>query len=158
MEEKRVVSIGADLSDAFSGLIELGFHIQRKKDTYYLEKREYEDTILNDLLKRVSSRYYTVDDSSELLLTEALVRRLKYDKRITRSELISMHFNYYILSYETEDLDTFPDVFNHYADTINPILEEARYQLLSEKNIFDMYVVISLYFYLMENNGYSTLL
>ena len=34
--------------------------------------------------------------------------------------------------------------------TISPILEEARYQPLSEKNIFDMYVVTELYFYLME--------
>ena len=33
-------------------------------------------------------------------------------------------------------------------------LEEARYQPLSEKNIFDMYVVTALYFYLVVNNGY----
>lgn len=40
---------------------------------------------------------------------------------------------------ETEGLDTFPDVFEDYAATINPYLEEARYQPLSEKNIFDVW-------------------
>lgn len=55
---------------------------------------------------------------------------------------------------ETEGLDTFPNVFEDYASTIDPYLEEARYQPLSGKNIFDMYIVTALYFYLVENNGY----
>lgn len=88
-------------------------------------------------------------------MIEALVGRLRFDKRVTRSELIAIHFNYYIaLMNETEGLDTFPDVFKDYASTIDPYLEEARYQPLSGKNIFDMYIVTALYFYLVENNGY----
>ena len=110
---------------------------------------------MNGILKKVSGRYYSVDNASELLMTEALICRLRYDKRVTRSELLAIHFNYYIaLMNETEGLDTFPDVFEDYAATINPYLEEARYQPLSEKNIFDMYIVTALYFYLVENNGY----
>lgn len=82
------------------------------------------------------------------MVTNILICRLRLDKRITRSELISMHFSYYIvLLNETEDLCTFPEVFRDYGDTINPFLEEARYQTLSEKNIFDMYIVMELYFY-----------
>ena len=82
-------------------------------------------------------------------------RHFDEKKRHTRNELIAYHLNSYIpLINETEGLDTFSDVFEDYAATINPFLEEARFQPLSEKNIFDMYVVISLYFYLVENNGY----
>ena len=55
---------------------------------------------------------------------------------------------------QTAGLYTFPEVFEDYAATINPYLEEARYQPLSEKNIFDMYIVTALYFYLVENCGY----
>lgn len=155
LEEKGVISVGNQITNAISGLIELGFDIFRKRDGYYLGEHDYDDDILNGILKKVSGRYYSVDNASELLMTEALICRLRFDKRVTRSELIAIHFNYYIaLMNETEGLDTFPDVFEDYAATINPYLEEARYQPLSEKNIFDMYIVTALYFYLVENNGY----
>lgn len=155
LEEKGVFSVGNQITNAISGLIELGFDIRRKKNSYYLGERDYEDKLLNDILKKVSGRYYSVDNATELLMTQALICRLRFDKRVTRSELIAIHFNYYIaLLNETDGLDTFPDVFEDYADAINPYLEEARYQPLSEKNIFDMYIVTALYFYLVENNGY----
>ena len=155
LEEKGVVSVGNQISNAISGLIDLGFDVCRRKDGYYLGERDYNDELLNGILKKVSGRYYSIDNTSELLMTEAIICRLRFDKRVTRSELIAIHFNYYIaLMSETEGLDTFPDVFEDYAATINPYLEEARYQPLSEKNIFDMYIVTALYFYLVENNGY----
>ena len=155
LEEKGILSVGNQLSNAINGLIELGFDICRKKDCFYLGERNYHDELLNSILKKVSGRYYSIDNISELLITEALINRLRFDKRVTRSELIAIHFNYYIaLMNETEGLDTFPDVFEDYADTIDPYLEEARFQPLSEKNIFDMYIVTALYFYLVENNGY----
>ena len=155
LEEKGVISVGNQITNAINSLIELGFDICRKKDGYYLGEQDYDDDILNSILKKVSRRYYSADNTSELLMTEALICRLRFDKRVTRSELIAIHFNFYIaLMNETEGLDTFPDVFEDYAATINPYLEEARYQPLSEKNIFDMYIVTALYFYLVENNGY----
>lgn len=155
MEERGIVSVGTQLSTAIGGLIDIGFDIRRNGDSFYLGEREYEDDILDRLLKKVSTLYYDIDSTSELLMTEALIRRTRSDKRVTRSELIAIHLNYYIsLLSDTDGLDTFPDVFEDYAATIDPYLEEARYQPLSEKNIFDMYVVTALYFYLVENNGY----
>ena len=155
MEERGIVSVGTQLSTAIGGLIDIGFDIRRNGDSFYLGEREYEDDILDHLLKKVSTLYYDIDSTSELLMTEALIRRTRSDKRVTRSELIAIHLNYYIsLLSDTDGLDTFPDVFEDYAATIDPYLEEARYQPLSEKNIFDMYVVTALYFYLVENNGY----
>lgn len=154
-EERGIVSVGTQLSTAIGGLIDIGFDIRRNGDSFYLGEREYEDDILDRLLKKVSTLYYDIDSTSELLMTETLIRRTRSDKRVTRSELIAIHLNYYIsLLSDTDGLDTFPDVFEDYAATIDPYLEEARYQPLSEKNIFDMYVVTALYFYLVENNGY----
>ena len=156
MEERGIISTGSQRTNAIGKLIEIGFDIRRNKDRYYLGKREYEDDLLNELIQKVSERYYSVDEESELLLTDICVRRLRADKRVTRSELIAIHFNYYIalLDQMEEELDTFPDVFEDYALAINPYLEEARYQPLSTKNIFDMYVVTALYFYLFESNSY----
>lgn len=155
MEDKGIYSKGFQFTNAIEGLKKLGFDIQRVDATYYLGEREYKDSILKDLMDCVSTRYYILNDKSELLITEAMVQRLRFDNRITRCELISLHFNYYIsLLNETKDMYTFPEVFEDYEATINPILVEARYQPLSEKNIFDMYVVTELYFYLIENMGY----
>ena len=155
LEEKGVISVGNQISNAISTLSAIGFKICRVKDSYYLGEREYGDDLLNSIFRKVSGRYYSVDSTSELLMTEALICRLRFNKRVTRCELISIHFSYYIaLMNETVGLDTFPDVFEDYAATINPYLEEARYQPLSEKNIFDMYIVTALYFYLVENNRY----
>lgn len=155
MEEKGVVSVGTQLSSALSALKDIGYDIRREGDHYFLGKREYDDSEMNELLEQVSGMYLSIEKDVELMMAELLVRRMRYDKRVTRSELISIHFNYYIaLLNEMDELDTFPDVFEDYDATISPILEEARFQPLSEKNILDMYVVMALYFYLVENNGY----
>lgn len=155
LQEKGVISVGSQISNAIDSLIGLGFDVCRKKDNYYLGEREYGDDLLDSILKKVSGRYYSIDQTSELLMTEALICRQRFDKRVTRSELIAIHFNYYIaLLNETEGLVSFPEVYEDYAAAINPYLEEARYQPISQKNIFDMYIVLALYFYLVENNGY----
>lgn len=155
MEERGILSVGTQLSTAIGGLIDIGFDIRRNGDGFYLGEREYEDDILNRLLKKVSSLHYDIDSAADPLMAEALIRRTRFDKRVTRSELIAIHLNYYfsLLGY-TDGLDTFPDVFEDYAAAIDPYLEEARYQPLSEKNIFDMYVVTALYFNLMETDSY----
>ncbi|MCD7957181.1 MAG: hypothetical protein LUG93_15820 [Lachnospiraceae bacterium] len=160
MQAKGIVSAGKQLSSAVSTLTDLGFAIKRpdpQKDNYILDVCNYEDERMNTLLRRVSYRYYEADDATEMMLDELLVGRLRFEKRVTRSELIAIHLNYYIVllnEMESESPNTFPEVFEDYDSTISPILKEARYQPLSEKNIFDMYVVISLFFYLVENNGY----
>ena len=103
-------------------------------------------------------------------MIDALISRLTYDKRVTRSEMIAVHFNYYIAlldqmevvdeEYKKETgknrlipvLESFDELYSDYEFSINQYLEDARYQPLSMKNIFDSYVVFALYFYLMEDN------
>ena len=155
MEQKGVVCVNSQFSKAIATLCAIGFDIRKSGDNFYLGERDYIDNELKTLLKCVSDRYYRVSDESDYRLSVLLVERLGVNRRITRSNLIALHLNYYISILDDEgELDTFPDVFENYADSINEYLEEARYQLLSEKNIFDMYVVTALYFYLVENNGY----
>lgn len=155
MEEKGVVCVNSQFSEAIAALRALGFDIQKNGDNFYLGERDYSDNELKTLLKCVSDRYYRVNDESDYRLSVLLVERLGVNRRITRNNLIALHLSYYISTLDEEDeMDTFLDVFENYADSINEYLEEARYQPLSEKNIFDMYVVTALYFYLVENNGY----
>lgn len=155
MEEKGVVCVSSQFSEAIAALRAIGFDIQKSGDNFYLGERDYSDNELKTLLKCVSDRYYRVTDESDYRLSVLLVERLGVNRRITRNNLIALHLSYYISTLDEEgELDTFPDVFDNYADSINEYLEEARYQPLSEKNIFDMYVVTALYFYLVVNNGY----
>ena len=154
LERKGIISIGNQLNNSISILIKMGFAIKGDKDGYYLANCEYDD-ILNRILKIVSKHFYRIDDESHLMMTEALICKLKYDKRVTRSELIAIHLNYYIaLLNDTKGLYSFEEVLEDYAHSINWYLVEARYQPLSEKNIFDMYVVTALYFHLVDSNGY----
>jgi len=155
MEEKGVVCVGLQFSEAIAALRSIGFEIEKNGDGFYLGKKEYSDMELNALLKSVSDRYFRGNEESDYKLATLLIERMGVNRRITRNNLIALHLSYYISQLDDEgELDTFPDIFENYADSINEYLEEARYQPLSEKNIFDMYVVTALYFYLVENNGY----
>ncbi len=156
LKERGITSVGTQNSEAIKTLINIGFDIKndiQKNDKYNLRRRVYDDEILNDILNEVSSHYYVGNEHTEALITEVLKKKLKFSKRIKRSELITLHFNDYIARMDdtTKRLDTFKDVFESYATDVNRYLKKARYQPLSVKNILDMYIVIALYFYLSEN-------
>lgn len=170
LEDKGIISVGNQITNAIKSLIELGFDICKNKDGYYLGVREYDDKLLNSILGETSKHNNFINSVSEVLMVEALINRLKYDKRVTRNELIAIHFNYYIAlldhmevvdeEYKKETgknrlipvLLSFDEVYTDYEFAINQYLEDARYQPLSMKNIFDSYVVFALYFYLMGNH------
>lgn len=117
--------------------------------------RENEDALLAQLtyfLQKVSKQYIANADALATSLSGILSRRLM--KRITRSELMILHFNYYIATIDPEPMDTFAKVYEDYAGKINPLLEQARFQPLSSKIILDMYLVCELYLYLLDNTQY----
>lgn len=170
LEEMGVVSVGHQIANAIKCLIDIGFDICKDKDDYYLGEREYNDELLMRILGEASKRSGYINSESEILMIDALISRLTYDKRVTRSEMIAVHFNYYIAlldqmevvdeEYKKETgknrlipvLESFDELYSDYEFSINQYLEDARYQPLSMKNIFDSYVVFALYFYLMEDN------
>ena len=119
---------------------------------FYLGSREYRDPQLTYFLQKVSKQY--IADAAALAtdLSGILSRRLM--KRITRSELMILHFNYYIATIDPDTMDTFAKVYEDYAGKISPLLEQARFQPLSSKIILDMYLVCELYLYLLDTTQY----
>lgn len=155
MHEKGVICVDQQFSAAVSALKKLGFDICRDNDYIYLGERQYSDENLASILRKVSQRYFTVDNRFDESFSKILVERLGVNRRITRCDMIALHLSYYISSFDEEDgLDTFPKVFSDYEESVNKYLVDARYQPLREKNVFDMYAVITLYFYLLENKKY----
>lgn len=65
-------------------------------------------------------------------------------KQFSRTELITICAACF--QYELDDLDTYsvPELFEEFCEKANPHLEECRFQKISVKNIFDMYVFFSL--------------
>jgi|GEM_PF-3682666 len=66
--------------------------------------------------------------------------------QITRTILISVYFYYFQLEGKfSQYADSVPDLYINFCNGINQILEESRYQKISEKNIFDMFVFFATY-------------
>lgn len=63
---------------------------------------------------------------------------------VTRTDIIAAYFYKYILSGQGEGL-SLPDLYEDFCDEVNPKLEECRYQKISVKNIFDIFVILFLY-------------
>ncbi len=132
---------------------------KKNRDSNYvcwLGTRHYEDEMLNQLLAEASRFRYSFSENAEVILMQTMEARLKQDKRITRSEMISFFLNYYISDIENNERsiemqEDFPGLFTDFASEINYYLEEARYQPLSVKNIYDMYIVTALYYHMLES-------
>ncbi len=99
-------------------------------------------------------------DEDFLRVIDHLDRRLSHpakylssgDRRITRSAFLSMCLSDYITTLgDVENLDSFPELYRDFTDTVNPQLEAARFQPFQEKNLMDLYVLLSLYFYVVKN-------
>lgn len=150
---------------------------EKQPKGYFLDNREYDDELLDSLFRRVSKQYFSVNEESDTLLKKIIASRISCNKLVTRCELIALHFNYYITTLKdnidtlddnidtiedntekskgnTDRLDTFSKIYDEYEHAINLYLTDARYQPLSSKNIFDMYIITALYFYIVENLGY----
>lgn len=70
---------------------------------------------------------------------------------ITRTSLLVAYYYYYNALHESEADEkwkSFSEVFNDFKAGIDPLLDSARYQPLSGKNIFDVLVVFSSYAYM----------
>ena len=152
---------GAMVINGVETLKEVGFDVMRgtddndnsAKNKLWIGDKVYQDELLQKTVDYVShgnriNRTLALKTMDELLKT-----RIKPDKRISRTTLITIYTAYYVtLLEETEGIDSFPDLSEDFRASIDPYLQECRYQTLSEKNILDMFVLISLYYYLIENH------
>lgn len=137
-------------------LAAMGFDVGRDtakgESRFWLGARSYGDPRLNQVISRVKNRYYVNETVLQTLLTEILEEKRFFERKVTRTTLIAIYTSYYLsLLQDTYGIESLPDLYDDFTSSINPILEEARFQTLNEKNILDMYVLLSLYFYLIEN-------
>lgn len=100
------------------------------------------------------------EDDDFVLLIKSLDKKLDISRKIrdlqeqnntliTRADLIAAGFYYFQLKYmeydEDEKIISLQDVYEEFRDFIDSYLEYSRFQKINPKNIFDMYVVSSLY-------------
>lgn len=139
-------------------LKKVGFDVKRETDDesgrswLRIENKIYQDELLQKAVDYVSRANWIDWSSAIKTMDELLSTRIKPDKRISRTTLITIYTAYYVtLLEETKGIVSFPDLSEDFRASIDPFLQECRYQTLSEKNILDMFVLISLYYYLIEN-------
>lgn len=141
---------------AVKSLRKIGLNIRREKDTFSLIQQSYDDTALGNLIQR-AKRDLRLNRETDAMLRNLLVKSRWPTLRITRTDLLAVHLNAYVYStLETLDSGTqgcFPKLLEDYRGEADYYLSEARYQTISEKNILDVYVILSIYFYLMEKES-----
>jgi hypothetical protein len=80
------------------------------------------------------------------------VEQLEKKDRVTRTQLLGLCYYYYRIGLDEEEKLPLPEIYDEFCDLVNPYLEQARFQRISEKNIFDMFIIFALY---LEQIRYS---
>ena len=152
-------------SDKLQDLKELR-NIAAEWDGYYLLKEKYGDDegfmrVLEKINDRLSIRQYGLEGFSFAGLNEMLNAEDDDDdndsRRVTRSGMLAVMYHDFLLY--VEDMGGgYASLMNMYEEFVaryDGILEAARYQKISPKNLLDMYVVISLYMRAIEEKAES---
>lgn len=151
---------GDQLTQCIQTLAELGFDVQRlsgkSESLFCLGQRDYEDETRKRIMELVQlkNRYYDPErDTLRRELFAELLEQCGYENRkVTRTTLVAVLTRNYISSIQDRyDLNSLPELYDDFTATINPDLSVARFQPLNEKNMLDMYVILSVYLYLIEN-------
>lgn len=156
LSQKHISVTLTELADTMSEVVKNSTCISRTGNNssfFSLGCREYDNEELNEIISRIKNRYYINESLVNTLLTEILKNNPYYEKRITRTTLLALYTNYYVsnlLPY-TNSISSFYDLYEDFTTTLNPVLIECRFQNLHEKNVLDMYIILSLYFYIVEN-------
>lgn len=158
LKKQDVTVNGAMVLDGLDTLGEMGFDIHRRLDKesgrslIWLGNRLYDDDALNEAVERASGAFWFDESSVIKKVSEIIGSKLKVNKRISRTRLLAAFTAYYVsLIEEKDEIDSFSGLYKDFKMNVDPILQECRYQTLSEKNILDMYILISLYYYMIRN-------
>ena len=112
----------------------------------------YDDADLDRLLQEAGLSFLQSGDPLLQLMRKKLETVCPPEKHITRSRLLVLLTEYYIgLLEDSPEMLSFPEIYDDFTDTVNLYLEDARFQTFSEKNIFDVYMLLSVYLYVIEN-------
>lgn len=166
-EETRTAS--ECLSFIYNKILELNGETEislTDTDSVYQEiLKSYSEFSANTMVKvyRIAIEEILVDyreDEDFVLLIKNLDKKLDISRKIkdlqeqrntlvTRADLIAAGFYYFQLKYmeydDDEKIISLQDVYEEFCKFIDYYLEYSRFQKMNPKNIFDMYVVSSLY-------------
>lgn len=140
-------------------LAKLGFDIHRisgkDESSFYLGQQTSQDELLQQIMERIKVRYRYHEEAEKRarheLFTQLLGKDVHHNRKITRTTLIAvLTYHYIAFVQDRSDLISLPDVYEDFTATLNPDLIESRFQPLNEKNILDMFVILSVYLYLIE--------
>ncbi len=156
MQESDISVTGEAIDDCLELLQKLGFDVKRValrgESWFYLGKRSYGQPLLDQIMQRLTTRACIKMDVLRELFTRLLKEKYYRNRRVTRTTFIAVYVLKYIsLLADTCSLESFTELCEDFDWSISPELERARFQPLQEKNILDMYVLLSLYYYLLEN-------
>lgn len=149
----KIVSIRRSIAS----LKEIGFSItanlnEDKEEEFSLDAVVYPNVRMNELINAVSGNYLERKDFNDVCdaLANMILMMDAGGSRPTRSMLIIAKAIEFVNKTEELDEITLPAVHSSFAAHVNGDLEEARYQRLSEKNIFDIFTVCGLYAALLD--------
>lgn len=154
-DQKKLSASLRQIADAVQELRSINESLQKKgfdESLFCLGRREYDNSMLNDVIARIRNRYYVNEELVRTMLMDILDENPCYERKVTRTMFLAVYTSYYVsLLPDTYGLDSFQDVYEDFTSSVNPILEECRFQTLHEKNVLDLYIILSLYFYIIEN-------
>ena len=139
-------------------------NIAAEWDGYYLLKEKYGDDagfmrVLEKINDRLSIRNYGMEGFRFAGLNEMLNDADDADdsdsRRVTRSGMLAVMYHDFLLYVEDigGEYNGLLNMYEEFVARYDGILEAARYQKISPKNLLDMYVVISLYMRVVEEKA-----
>lgn len=144
-----------DLTFAIKNIKKLGFHLTRDSSKrIILSDLKVENPELEELIRILKTEPVSFATADKQLMTiEANL--LLEGQTITRSEYISFYLMNYFFRFDIPEeisaYTTFADFYEFFVNNLNYLLENTRYQKFNEKNIFDIFIVIAIYFYITDN-------
>lgn len=142
------------MNEGMDFLKKAGFDIiQKNRCQYGLGKRKYENAALREI-SELAMRKYSILVSPEVrkedrmkavrLLQKIAEKVYPSDRRVTRTKLMMVHLNQFISDTNGADVKSLKEIIGDYKKSADKILEECRYQKVSEKNILDLFCLLTL--------------
>lgn len=146
---------GVNINRCMRILKSLGYDInsetnkEEHKTFYWMGRNKYADEFLQqtlDVIKKYGGAHENSVDAIENLI---LIKNPK-ECKVTRSRLVAAKAIQFVTQTEFFD-DSIPAIYETFKKELNETLDGTRYQKFNEKNIFDLYVFVSICICLLHN-------
>lgn len=160
LERRQIFCRGSELPTAINRLRAIGFVITgRDADTADAAKARYRLTLPADgtpqlqLVRQLQAlAYFHTTDSALQLLQNLLETASPTRHRISRTEFVALHALNYLEQYGMNH-SRMQDIVQEFCNDIDWDLEQARYQTLSSKNLFDVYILLLMFVFSAQDTA-----